>query len=452
MHTELYAYLAFLLILLTFGLETGYFRFATNAGESKSKVYSNSFYFLLFTGLIFVLLLFLFTKPIIVTLGADYHSYYIYFLVLVIFFDSASALPFAKLRLMDRPIVFSLFKIGSVAINLFFNVVFLYIIPKYFPQWQYVLFSERYYVGYVFLANLIGSGVTFIGLLVFMGVPKFDFDGKLIKRLLAYSLPLLIAGLGGTTNESFDRIFLKYLLPSNVDALYELGIYGSNVKLAVLMVLFIQMYRFAAEPFFFSYSKQADSKQMYAKLLKYFVIFCLLIFLGVSLNLHLFKFLVGAQFRVGLSIVPILLMANLLYGVYFNISVWYKLTNKTHYGIIYTFTGAVITIAINFALIPIIGAYGAALARLVCYFVMTLACLYGAYKYYGIPYELRTIGLYFFVAIAIFLVIFFIPVTSFVLQTVFGLIGIILFLIFVIYNEKLFNQLLSLVHGSKNHQ
>lgn len=451
-HTELYAYLAFLLILLTFGLETGYFRFATNGDEDKGKVYSNSFYFLISTGLLFVTLLFGFTDSIVTSLGSEYHPYYIYFLVLVIFFDSASALPFAKLRLLNRPIVFSFFKIGSVAINLLFNVIFLYIVPKYFPQWQYFLFPEKYYVGYVFLANLIGSAVTFVGLLIFMGIPKFDFDAKLIKRLLAYSLPLLIAGLGGTTNESFDRIFLKYLLPDNVNALYELGIYGSNVKLAVLMVLFIQMYRFAAEPFFFSYSKKDDSKQMYAKLLKYFIVFCLIIFLGVSLNLHLFQFLVGQEFRVGLSIVPILLMANLLYGVYFNISVWYKLTNKTHYGIIYTFTGAIVTIAINFALIPLIGAYGAALARLVCYFVMTIACLYGAYKFYSIPYDVRAILQYFLVALAIFLSIFFMPTSSFFLQTLLGLAGIILFLIFVIYKENLFNSLLSFAHGSQNNK
>jgi O-antigen/teichoic acid export membrane protein len=261
--------------------------------------------------------------------------------------------------------------------------------------------------------------------------------------LLAYALPLLIVGLAGMVNEVSDKILLKYLvvppqgtLDPGAYAMGQVGIYGANFKLAVLMTLFIQMFRFAAEPFFFAQAKKENPQQIYADVMKYFVIFCLLIFLAVILYLDLFKYLIGKDFREGLHIVPIVLIANLLLGVFYNQSIWYKLTNLTRYGAYIAIMGAVITVIINVLLVPRLGYVGSALGHLACYTGMVLVSYFLGQKYYPVPYDLRTLGFYFFAAMALFGVSLLLPTSSLLLKTLMHTGLFLVFIFLVVVREK----------------
>jgi len=359
---ELYAYLTILLIVLTFGLETGFFRFVSK-NYDKQVVYSTLFYFLLLTSTLASIFFFVFADNIALSLGTVYDASYVYTLGLIISLDAFMAIPFAKLRSENRPIVFSTIKIFGVAVNILLNVFFYVILS---PEQHQQLFPNVNPVYFIFFSNLVQNVLTVLVLLFYAKIPRFNIDFTLLKSILKYSFPLLIAGLAGTANESFDRIFLKYMLPEGT-ALYQIGIYSANFKLAVLLVLFTQMYRFAAEPFFFNNQGRADSVQVFGKAMKYFVVFCLIIFLFVTFNLPIFKYYIGPDYRSGLYVVPILLIANILNGTFFNLSFWYKLTDKTVYGIKYTVIGASITVISNIILIPLIGFYGAAVSRVVTY-------------------------------------------------------------------------------------
>jgi len=366
--TEFYAYISFLLIFLTFGLETGYFRFV-NKYKDDDTVYSNAFSFVLSLSLLFFLATSLFSVDISSALGKNYLPLYIVTTAAIVALDSITALPFAKLRNQNRPIVFSFIKITGVLINVSLNVIFYLVLsPKFLNE----IFPQVDILYYVFLSNLIQNIVVLILVLYFTGLPKISFHKKLLKELLWYSFPVLLAGLSGTTNEAFDRLFIKYLLPKNVDSLYQLGIYGACVKLAVLLVLFVQMYRFAAEPFFFKTSGSKDHNKLFGKSLKYFLIFTILISLLITFNIPILKYFIGKNYRESLYIVPILLLANIFYGLFFNLSFWYKLADKTIYGLKYTVIGSLITIISNIILIPIIGIYGAALSRFITYLTMTI--------------------------------------------------------------------------------
>ncbi len=431
--TELYAYVTFFLILLTFGLETGFFRFASKK-ESINEVYPTSFYFLALTSTISAILFIIYSVPVSHLLGSKYSCLYIASLGLVVSIDAFTSLPFAKLRYQNRPLVFSFIKIFGVSINVLLNIIFLKIIDKHTLL---SLFGTNDLILFVFIANLIQSIVVLILVLLKTGIPHFSIDKKLLKEILVYSLPLLLAGLGGTTNESFDRIFLRFLLPIDSDPQYQLGIYGSNSKLAVLLLLFIQMYRFAAEPFFFQNQKEKNSKEFFGKSFTIFLVFCLVIFLFISLNIPVFKYFVGASFREQLFIVPIMLLANILYGTFFNFSFWYKLEGKTLYGIKYTFIGAFFTIVLNVLLIPLIGIYGAALARVICYLIMNYMVYRDGLKSGFLFLEKRKIFTYSILALVIFglsVLIFFI---SSILSVLVSNVMILLFIFYILKSERI---------------
>jgi O-antigen/teichoic acid export membrane protein len=434
--TEMYAYLAFSLILLTYGMETGFFRYATK-DDNTSLTYSTAFYSLFTSSLIFMVLIYLFSNSISSLLMYPDNPEYVLLLGIIIGVDAFTTIPFAKLRLENRPYVFAFLKISGVVVNVLLNVFFLMICPNFEIFSSSGIYNPSLGITYVFISNLISSLFVLVLLFFVPGMLPSKFSFSRLKVLMLYSFPLLISGLGGTTNESFDRIFLKYLIDPSQDPLYQLGIYGSNVKLAVLMVLFIQMYRYAAEPFFFSNANKSDSPSMYANMMKYFLIFTLLIFLGVGLFTDIFKYLVGPDFREGLGVVPILLLANLFYGLFFNFSIWYKLTNKTWFGIYYTFTGAALTLVLYFTLIPRIGYYGAAVARLSCYILMAYLCYRGGKKYFPIPYDLKKMGIYLLTAIVVFALGYFININIVYLSFLyrFALVGIFLYVI--IHLEKI---------------
>ncbi|HCY00966.1 MAG TPA: polysaccharide biosynthesis protein [Bacteroidales bacterium] len=443
--TEMYAYMALLLILLTYGMETGFFRFSSKE-QNSNKTYSTAFYSLLTTSTFFVVLMYFLSAPISSKLGYSSNPEYIFYLAAIIGLDAFSAIPFAKLRLMNRALTFSAIKIVGVIINVFLNIFFIVICPANPTLSNLFISSSGSLIQYVFISNLISSAAVIIFLLFTSDILPTTFSFARLKELLIYSFPLLVSGLGGTTNESFDRIFLKHLISTDKDPLYELGIYGANVKLAVLMVLFIQMYRYAVEPFFFANEGQKDSKKMYSNLLKYFVVFTLLIFMSVGLFTDIFQHLVGKEFREGLGVVPILLLANLFYGIFFNISIWYKLVNKTWYGVFYTFSGAILTLILYFTLIPVIGYYGAAVARLACYIFMTVLCIVGGQKHYPIPYDFKRILLYLLAAIGLFLLGYFFSYPSKLVLYSFRVLLIFTFLLFVFFIEKIsFKQILQFI-------
>lgn len=398
--TEFYAYISFLLIFLTFGFETGYFRFVNKYKDDK-RVYTNSFTFVFSLSSVFFVAAYLFSSSISNLLGDGYLPIYIITTAAIVSLDSITALPFAKLRYQNRPMAFSFIKITGVAINVSLNIIFYLVLT---PSYLEVLFPNIDPLFYIFLSNLIQNIIVFILVTFFTGIPKIRIDKVILKELIWYSFPILLAGLSGTTNEAFDRLFIKYLLPASVDSLYQLGIYGACVKLAVLLALFVQMYRFAAEPFFFKTFGSQDHIYLFGKSFKYFLIFTVIISLLITFNLPLLKFFIGKNYRQSLYIVPLLLLANIFYGLYFNLSFWYKLGDKTIYGLKYTFIGSVITVISNIIFIPLIGIYGAALSRLITYVTMTIMSYKDGQKSGYVSFETYNIKFYFIYILIIILI------------------------------------------------
>lgn len=444
--TELYAYVAFLLVLLTYGMETSFFRFA-EAGKNKDQVFSTAISSLFITSSLFVLFASLFSQDLASLIRYEAHPEYIIYFAIIVGTDAFTAIPFARLRQQNRAFRFAWIKIINVSVNIFFNFFFLLFCPWFLkdnPESSLALiYNADIGVGYAFISNLIASLVTLILLLPDIFRISFSFDSVLLKKMLSYSFPLLLVGLFGMINEVSDKVLFKFLLTVPADVvdkqdyiLSQLGIYGANYRLAVLMTLFIQMFRYAAEPFFFSHAREENAKALYASVMKYFIIFSLLIFLGVTLFLDYFKYFIGPDFRSGLHIVPIILMANLLLGIFYNLSVWYKLTDKTRFGAIIALAGAIITVSLNIGLVPLFGYTGAAWAHLACYSSMVIFSFFLGRKYYLIKYDMRNISFYFIIALGIYFLSEYITISGeagkFSLHTLF----IIAFLLFAFLLEK----------------
>ncbi len=403
--TELYAYLSFLSIILTYGMETGFFKF-WQSEKGNPKVYTTTLISLFISSITFIVFSVIFANPTAASLGYENNPEYIIWLSLIIGLEAITAIPFALLRQQNRPVRFAALKFINIAIQVVLNLFFILLCPYLtnkgyqLPTW---LFNPSIGIGYIFISNLVAIVVTVLMLIPTMYV-KWVFDAKLWKKIMVYSLPLLVAGLAGMVNETFDRVMLKRLIVDSSSAMEQLGIYGANYKLAVLMTLFIQTFRFAAEPFFFSQANEKNAKELYAEVMKYFIIFGLFIFLGVMLYLDIVKGYIGKDYHSGLKVVPILLLANLFLGIFFNLSIWYKLNNKTIWGVYLALFGATITIVLNLWLIPIIGYMGAAWATLICYFSIMVASFLLGNQFYKVNYPLTRIGLYFLVASVIFII------------------------------------------------
>jgi O-antigen/teichoic acid export membrane protein len=434
--TEFYAYVSFLIIVMTYGMETGFFRFSENE-KGNPKVYSTTLISLIVSSFIFSLLIYLFAPAIASVLHYENHQEYIIWFGIIIGVDAVASIPFAWLRQQNKALKFAAIKIFNIlvfiALNLFFLLLCPYLVTKgiTLPLW---LFNPEIGIGYIFIANLIASILTLVALIPYMRI-EWKFDYVLWKKIILYSLPLLVAGLAGMVNETFDRAMLKRLLPDITTAMDQLGIYGANYKVAVLMTLFIQTFRYAAEPFFFSQSKEKNAKELYAEVMKFFVIFGLFIFLGVMLYIDVVKFLISKEYWSGLKVVPILLAANLFLGIFYNLSIWFKLTNKTRFGAYLAIFGAVITIALNFWLIPIMGYMGSAWATLICYFAMMVVSYFIGNVYYKVNYPLTKIGLYFSVAAMLFAISYFVHFDKLYLSLGFNTILLLGFTIFVLALE-----------------
>ncbi len=394
--TELYSYVAFFTVVLTYGMETAFFRFCQK--QDQDKVFSTSFNSILISSAVFFALVAGFASPIAHFLDYPNHTEYITLFAAILALDALASIPFAMLRQLKRPIKFAIIKNINIGLTIILNLYFLMLCPYlqiHHPD-NFLLqtYNPAIGIGYVFYANLAASLITIPLLWKEISGVKNGFDTKLWMELFLYAFPILVVGLAGMINE--------FLMPNNENVMNHLGIFGANIRFAVLMNLFIQAFRYAAEPFFFSQSKNADKDKTYARVMHYFSIACMLIFLLVTLFIHQFKGFIGPKFHEGLGIVPILLLGNMFLGIYYNLSIWYKLSDQTKYGAYISLFGAVLTISLNMILIPAFGYHGAAWVTFITYFSITVVSYWFGQKKYPIPYNLKKFSTYLAFALAVF--------------------------------------------------
>lgn len=412
--TDIYAWAAFLMIVFTYRMETAFFRFGSKK-EERATAYKTATTMVVSTSSVFVLLLVALSGPIANQLGYPEHSHYIIWFAFILGFDALVAIPFAMLRLEGKALKFALIKLTNLFVHLGFVFTFLYVLPNYYPQY----FDPEMGIGYVFIANLLASGVTFCLLLpTYWYKTKEEtnsspvrFDAALLKRMLLYSMPLVLAGFAGIINEVLDRILLKaFLLGNKEEILGQLGVYGACYKIAIFMNLFTQAFNYAAEPFFFRNADKAYSKLLYANIAFLFTLIGTIGFLGIMLFMDIVQFFVASNYREGLVIVPILLLANLCLGLYYNLAIWFKLSDQTKYGGLIAVIGASITIVGNIVLIPLMlqfdypGYLGSAWATLLCYASMVLLAYFLGQKHYPIPYPIIRMFGYIATVVLIYLI------------------------------------------------
>ena len=397
----LYVFVAFLNIVYTFGMETAYFRFATKEGNDPKKIFNIAQTTVVVLSLALSGIFILFANPLAASLSIAGKEHYIIWLAIIMFIDGVVALPFARLRLEKKPLKFAFARIVNVLILIGLNIYF-FVIADWLVQGEISFDIKRltdaaatgsqYGIEYVFLANLIANAFYILFFIKILALWRPKIDKEIFASMFKYAYPVMLTGLAGMTNEMFSRWTLEWWLPDNFYAgkssMYAIGVFSAAYKYAVIMNLAIQAFRFAAEPFFFSNAKDKNSPALFAKVNHFFVIVTSFILLAVTINIDLLKFLVGGEsYYEGLVTVPILLAGYLFLGVYYNFSVWFKLTDKTYYGTLITVGGAILTIALNFALIPVWGYVGSSWASLACYFSMAVACYLIGQKYYPIPYN-----------------------------------------------------------------
>ena len=403
--TNLYAWTALLLVILTYGMETGFFRFANKEGENAQTVYSTSLIALFTTSLLFAVACVVCQVPIANALGYPAHSEFIALLGIVVAMDAFASIPFAYLRYKKRPLQFAALKLLFVFLNIVLNLFFLVLCPK-IQDWGIISawYNADYGVGYVFVANILATGIQTLCLLPAvgegfrsLGVQEFRSSGVfswgLLKQMLRYSLPLLVLGVCGIMNQTLDRILFPFFY-DGTDAQAQLGIYGACFKVAMVMMMFTQAFRYAYEPFVFAKHKDRESVEAYADAMKYYIIFSYMILLGMIFYLDLLKFIIAPSYWEGLKIVPIVLWTYIFQGVYFNLSFWYKLTDKTQWGAYFSLIGVVITFGLQAVFVPRIGYVASAASSTVCYLVIMLLSYFIGRKHLEIPYDLRRIGIY----------------------------------------------------------
>lgn len=378
--TNLYAWTALLLVILTYGMETGFFRYANKEGYDSHSVYKTAYICLLTTSTIFAVACYFFRIPISGFLGYADHAEFIALMAMTVAMDAFASIPFAYLRYQKRPIVFAALKLLFVVFNILFNLLFLVVLGKTDVQW-------------VFISNILATTLQTLILIPFTIPHGGHFNGEILRQMLHYSFPLLILGIAGIMNQTLDRILFPYLYLGD-DAQAQLGIYGACFKVAMVMMMFTQAFRYAYEPFVFSKHKDRQSVEAYADAMKYYIIFSYLILLGVVFYLDIFRYIISSAYWEGLKIVPVVLWTYIFQGIYFNLSFWYKLTDKTHFGAIFSLIGLAITLVLQIIFVPKIGYWASCGSSLVCYFVVMLLSYFVGKKYLYIPYNIKSIAGY----------------------------------------------------------
>lgn len=403
--TNLYSYTALLLVILTYGMETGFFRFANDKNYNNPvNVFSTAQFSLFTTSSLFFILIWMFRGPLSGAMG--YPVDYIWMLALIIAIDAFCSLPFAYLRFSHRPIRFMVIKIASVIINIGFNLFFLLLCPwlyKMAPESIGWFYNPDFGVGYIIVANLISSAVVLLLLSPEIFSVHYRFDGALLRKMLVYSFPILILGIAGIMNQTLDKILYPLLMGHSDIAKTQLGIYGAGYKIAVIMVMFISAFRFAFEPFIFAREKnEQDNQKRYVDSMHFFIIFGYVIFLGVCFYIDLIKMIIPATYYDGFRVVPIVMMAELFAGIFFNLSVWYKITDRTHWGAWFSIVGLVITICGNILFVPTYGYMACAWTALACYLSMTVISYLIGRQYYPIRYKIKPALNYTIIALLLF--------------------------------------------------
>ena len=403
--TNVYAYVSLLIILLTFGMETTFFRFMSKEGEDPKKVYSTALTMVMMTSLISAVLLMTFLNPIAASVGYADHPEYVAVMYITVAIDAFMAIPFAYLRYLHKPLKFALLKIINILLNIVLNLLYLVVLPalKLNP---FGIYDEQFTldVAFVFYINLFCTCATLLMLWKEWTAQSFKIDKSTCKRMLSYTWPLLVMGLAGQLNQAASQILFPYLFDgSQEEARAQLGIYGACIKIAMIMVMITQAFRFAYEPFVFGKSKDKDNRETYAQAMKFYLIFTLLAFLVVMGYIDILKFLIGETYWEGLRVVPIVMAAEIMFGVFFNLSFWYKLTDRTIWGAYFSGIGAIVLIAIDILLIPRFSYMACAWAGFAAYATSMLLSYFIGQRYYPIAYPIRQMSAYVLLTIVLFL-------------------------------------------------
>lgn len=406
--TFVYSVVALALIILTYGMETGFFRFANHERwNDPMKVYSTSLISLGTSSMIFLALVAIFIGPVTKWMECEGHPSYVIMMSACVAIDAFTAMPFSYLRYRQRPMRFAMLKLVNIGINIGLNLFFILLCPWLWTHapgtisWFYI---PDFGIGYIFLANLISSVITLLMLIPELRGFTYRFDIRLWKEMITYSAPLLVLGIAGIMNQTIDKILYPSLVSDKTEAMEGLGIYGANYKIAIVMVMFIQAFRFAYEPFIFAQNKEKGEYkyQAYRDAMKYFVIFSLFIFMGVMFYIDILKYFISPRYFSGLKVVPIIMMAELFFGIFFNLSLWYKLTDRTIWGMWFSLSGLAVTLVMNVLLVPRFGYMGCAWAALCCYGIMMLSSYFVGKAKHPIGYETGRIAGYFAIAAVIY--------------------------------------------------
>lgn len=447
-----YSYTAFLMVVLSYGMETAFFRFSQQE-KGSDKVYSTAMLTLMLTTSFFIAAIILFADPIARFIDYPDQKHYVIWMGFILALDTLSAIPFARLRAQNRPGRFARIKMLGIFVNIALNLFLIVLCPwilnhydeGYIAGFIDIIYRPDWGIEYIFISNLISSALVLLLLVPDILGVKWEIDRDIRRKLLIYAFPLLFAGMAGIVNETFDRLLLRYLLPMTPEeAEYQVGIYSACYKIAILMTIFIQAYRYAAEPFFFSMARQNNAKDVYASVMNYFIITVSLIFLGtmVYLDDFIMPILVGKDYHEGRGVIPMLMMAHLFLGVYYNLSVWYKLADKTIWGAWFSVIGALITLGLNVWWIPrsadhyLHGYYGSAWAAFICYGVMMVLSYFIGQKYYPVKYNIPKFFFYLGVTVVLYIVNVLVKIENLPLSVAFHTLLILVFLGIVYMVEK----------------
>ncbi len=426
--TNIYAWVALILVLLTCGMETGFFRFANKGQDDPMRVYSTTLLSVSIGSLVFVALGLLFLEPIAGWLEYGEHPWYIGMMMIVVAMDAIQSIPFAYLRYKKRPIKFAALKLLFIFLNIALNLF-------------YYVILEGNDVGYAFLFNLVCTSVVMVCMIPELRGFTYVLDKELLKRMLRYSLPLVILGVAGILNQVADKIIFPFVYPDEAEATIQLGIYGAASKIAMIMAMFTQAFRFAYEPFVFGKSKEKDSREMYAQAMKFFIIFTLLAFLAVMFYLDILRHVIGRDYWDGLRVVPIVMAAEIFMGIYFNLSFWYKLIDETRWGAYFSLTGCIILILMNIFLVPQYGYIACAWAGFTGYGVAMLLSYFVGQKKYPIQYDLKAIGMYVLLAAVLYVAAEYVSIDNIYLRMAYRTVLLLLFIAYVVKRDLPLNQI-----------
>lgn len=435
--TNMYAYSALLLVILTYGMETTFFRFSNKEGEDAQKVYSTILMAIGSTSLLFVALVLLFLSPISSFMGYADHPSYVWVMAVTVALDAFQCIPFAYLRYKKKAIKFAAFKMLFIILNILLNLLFFLVLPALYashPDTVGAIYNPEVGAGYAFYINLACTGtITFCFYKELIGF-RYIFDKALMRRMLSYSWPILVLGIAGILNQAADKILFPYIYEGE-NAHEQLGIYGAASKIAMIMAMITQAFRYAYEPFVFGKARESDNRDTYAKAMKYFIVFTLLAFLMVVGYMDILKHIIGRDYWSGLKVVPIVMAAEIMMGIYFNLSFWYKLIDKTIWGAWFSGIGCMVLLAINFIFVPRYGYTACAWAGFAGYGTAMLLSYFVGQKYYPIKYDMTGIAKYVVLAAVIF-VLMSVCQKAFASSAVTAAVNTLLIIVFMAYLVK----------------